>query len=37
MAKMKIELEAEVVEKLKKALKNIEFVEEKPTEEKPTE
>ncbi len=37
MAKMKIELEAEVVEKLKKALKCVEPVEEKPCEEKPTE
>ncbi len=37
MAKMRIVLDAEVVEKLKKALEKMEFVEEKPVEEKPTE
>lgn len=37
MPKMRIELDSEVVEKLKKALENMEFVEEKPREEKPTE
>ncbi len=37
MPKMKIELDAELVEQLKKALENIEFVEEKPCEEKPAE
>jgi len=37
MTKMRIELEAEVVEKLKKALESMEFVEDKPVEEKPAE
>jgi len=37
MTKMRIELEAEVVEKLKKALERMEFVEDKPVEEKPAE
>ncbi len=34
---MNIKLDAEIVEKLKKALECIEPVEEKPTEEKPVE
>ncbi len=37
MAKMRIELDAEVVEKLKKALESMEFVEDKPCEENPAE
>lgn len=37
MAKMRIELDVEVVEELKKALENIEFVEKKPCEETPAE
>ncbi len=37
MPKMRIVLDAEVVEKLKKALEKMEFVEEKPCEERPAE
>lgn len=37
MAKMRIELDTELVDKLKDALGKAEPVEEKPVEEKPTE